>query len=234
MSYQFKANPRDTLQSMAALFRTIRTGICVSLVISSAAMGDTPASMNAHAAGDPRAPRPAATSRDIQRSEATYAIPAVDLVRDDGKTVSLPAELDDGRPVVLNFIYTSCSTICPLSSQVFAQFQRALGTKHESTHLVSISTDPEQDSPARLHAYAQQFHAQRGWDQYTGTMAASVAVQRAFGAYYGDKMSHSPLTLMRAAPGKPWVRLDGFATGRDLLAERKLWRDAPGLARAVQ
>ena len=135
---------------------------------------------------------------------------------------------------MLNFIYTSCSTICPLSSQVFAQFQRALGAKHESVHLVSISTDPEQDSPARLHAYAQQFHAEPGWDHYTGTMAASIAVQRAFRAYYGDKMSHAPVTLMRAAPGKPWVRLDGFATGRDLLAERKLWPEAPGLARAVQ
>jgi protein SCO1/2 len=100
--------------------------------------------------------------------------------------------------------------------------------------LVSISTDPEQDSPARLHAYAQQFHAERGWDHYTGTLSASIAVQRAFGAYHGDKMSHAPLTLMRAAPGKPWVRLDGFATGRDLLAERKLWPDSPGLARAAQ
>jgi len=39
---------------------------------------------------------------------------------------------------------------------------------------------------------------------------------------------------MRAAPGKPWVRLDGFATDRDLLAERKLWPDSPGLARTVQ
>jgi hypothetical protein len=40
--------------------------------------------------------------------------------------------------------------------------------------------------------------------------------------------------LLRAAPGKPWVRLDGFVTGDDLLAERKLWLDIPGLARAVQ
>jgi protein SCO1/2 len=216
------------------LFRTIRTGIWVSLVIASAAMARTPASMNTHAAGDPQAHHPTSTSGDLQRLEAAYVIPAVDLVRDDGKTVSLPAELDDGRPVVLSFIYTSCSTICPLSSQVFAQFQRALGAKHESVHLVSISTDPEQDSPARLHAYAQQFHAERGWDHYTGTMAASIAVQRAFGAYHGDKMSHAPLTLMRAAPGKPWVRLDGFATGQDLLVERKLWPDSPGLARALR
>jgi protein SCO1 len=215
-------------------FGKIRTAVCVSMVIGSAAMADTPTSISTHAAGDPQMHHPTPTSRDVQRLEAAYVIPAVDMVRDDGKAVSLPAELDDGRPVVLNFIYTSCSTICPLSSQVFAQFQRALGARHESVHLVSISTDPEQDSPARLHAYAQQFHAQRGWDHYTGTMAASIAVQRAFRAYFGDKMSHAPVTLMRAAPGKPWVRLDGFATGRDLLAERKLWPDSPGLARAVQ
>jgi protein SCO1/2 len=194
----------------------IKAAFCVSLAIGPWAVADTPAT----------------TSHDLQRLEATYVIPAVELVRDDGKTVSLAAELDDGRPVVLNFIYTSCSTICPLSSQVFAQFQHALGGKHESIHLVSISTDPEQDSPARLRAYAQQFHAQRGWDHYTGTMAASIAVQRAFGAYHGDKMSHAPLTLMREAPGKPWVRLDGFATGRDLLTERQRWPDTPGLARA--
>ena len=215
-------------------FGKIRIGMCVSMVIASAAMADTPTSISTHAAGDPQMHHPTPTSRDVQRLEAAYVIPAVDMVRDDGKAVSLPAELDDGRPVVLNFIYTSCSTICPLSSQVFAQFQHALGAKHESVHLVSISTDPEQDSPARLHAYAQQFHAEPGWDHYTGTMAASIAVQRAFRAYYGDKMSHAPVTLMRAAPGKPWVRLDGFATDRDLLAERKLWPDSPGLARTVQ
>jgi protein SCO1/2 len=214
-------------------FRRSRIGIYASLAIASAAIADTPASINTHAAVDPQAHHLTSTSRSPQRQEVTYLIPAVDLVRDDGKTVSLPAELDDGRPVVLNFIYTSCSTICPLSSQVFAQFQRALGAKHESVHLVSISADPEQDSPARLRAYAQQFHAERGWDHYTGTMAASIAVQRAFGAYHGDKMSHAPLTLMRAAPGKPWVRFDGFATGQDLLAERKLWPGSPGLARVV-
>jgi protein SCO1/2 len=50
-----------------------------------------------------------------------------------------------------------------------------------------------------------------------------VTVQKAFNAYLGDKMSHTPLTLMRAAPGKPWVRLDGFARAEDLLAERQSW-----------
>jgi protein SCO1/2 len=211
---------------------TVKSCICASFVFAAAALADTTMSTDASVAGDPHAQHHMDMSHDIQRSEATYVIPPVDLVRDDGKTVSLPAELDDGRPVVLNFVYTSCTTICPLSSLVLAQFQRGLGAKHEQVHLVSISTDPEQDTPARLRAYARQFHAERGWDLYTGTVAASIAVQRAFVAYRGDKMSHSPLTLTRAAPGKPWVRLDGFATAADLSAERKLWRQAPSLARA--
>jgi protein SCO1 len=206
----------------------------LSLIAAAAAVADTPVSKDAAVAGDLHAHQHMDMNRALRRSEGTYVIPTVDLVRDDGKTVSLRAELDDGRPVVLNFIYTSCTTICPLSSQVFAQFQRGLGAKHEPVHLVSISIDPEQDTPTRLRAYARQFHAERGWDHYTGTVAATLAVQRAFAAYRGDKMSHTPLTLLRAAPGKPWVRLDGFVTGDDLLAERKLWLDTPGLARAVQ
>ena len=172
-------------------------------------------------------------SQQALRSQAAYVTPAVTLLRDDGKSVSLPAELDDGRPVVMNFVYTSCTTICPMSSQLFERFQRALGVRRELVHLVSISIDPEQDTPARLRAYAKKFHAEHGWDHYTGTTAAIVAVQSAFAAYHGDKMSHTPLTIMRAAPGQPWVRFDGFATTADLLAESKRWPAPPGLARAA-
>ena len=166
-------------------------------------------------------------SAHVNRSEARYVIPAVTLLRDDGKSVNLPAELDDGRPVVLNFIYTSCTTICPMNSQVFEQLQDDLGSGNERVHLLSISIDPEQDTPARLRAYAAQFHAKRGWDHYSGALASILAVQRAFNAYRGDKMSHTPLTLLRAAPGKPWVRFDGFARADDLMAERKSWESSP-------
>jgi protein SCO1/2 len=178
------------------------------------------------AGSDPRAHHRMSSNADVRRSEAHYVIPAVTLVRDDGKSIELSAELNDGRPVVLNFIYTSCTTICPLSSQIFEQFQEELGTG-ESVHLVSISIDPEQDTPARLRAYAAQYHAMPGWDHYSGTLVSVITVQTAFNAYRGDKMGHSPLTLMRAAPGKPWVRFDGFARADDLMAERKSWLAAP-------
>jgi len=184
-----------------------------------------------HAASDPVAAvhdqRPMSNDSDVRRSEIQYVIPDVTLLRDDGKQVNLPTELDDGRPLVVNFIYTSCTTICPMNSQVFEQFQGELGAERKSVHLVSISIDPEQDTPAHLRKYAAQFHAQHGWDHYTGKLADIVAVQRAFGAYRGDKMSHTPLTLMRSAPGKSWVRFDGFARADDLMTERKQWDASP-------
>ena len=153
------------------------------------------------------------------RSTTEVTLPALDLVRDDGKTVSLSKELDDGRPVVLNFIFTTCGTICPVMSQTFAQLQAKLGTNRARVHMVSISIDPEQDTPPRLTAYAKQFRAGPQWRFYTGTVEASVATQRAFKAYRGDKMDHTPATFLRAAPGQPWVRIDGFASSEDLARE---------------
>jgi protein SCO1/2 len=152
-------------------------------------------------------------------STVNYAVPPVTLVRESGKRVQLPQELDDGRPVVMNFIFTTCATTCPLSSQTFSALQRKLGADARHVHMVSISIDPEQDTPARLREYADKFGAGPQWQHYTGTLEASVATQRAFGAYRGDKMSHTPLTLMRAAPGKPWMRIDGFVTPDQLLQQ---------------
>ena len=146
-----------------------------------------------------------------------YAIPEVRLIRDDGVGVLLPAEMNDGRPVVVNFIFTTCGSICPLMSQVFGQFQRKLDTDARQPHLLSISTDPEEDTPGKLRQYAQRFGARDGWNHYTGTVEASQSAQRAFDVYRGDKMSHTPVTLMRAAPGRPWLRIEGFLTPDELL-----------------
>jgi protein SCO1/2 len=156
-------------------------------------------------------------SADVSASTVQYDVPNVVLVRQDGESVSLRKEMDDGRPVVLNFIFTTCGSICPLMSQVFGEFQRKLGTESAHVHLMSISIDPEQDTPERLREYAERFGAKPGWQYYTGTLAASQSAQQAFNVYRGDKMSHTPVTLLRAAPGQPWMRLDGFVTPDQLL-----------------
>ena len=168
-------------------------------------------------------------SSATRRSVGSYTIPDVRLIRQDGTPVSLGAELDDGRPVVLTFIFTSCTSVCPLISHTLTQLQSKLGVTAARVHLVSISIDPEQDDPARLREYARTFGAGPEWQHYTGTVAASQTVQRAFDIYRGNKMDHMPATLIRLAPGSQWTRIEGFATADQLLAELS---DAPGLRAA--
>jgi protein SCO1/2 len=160
----------------------------------------------------------------VARRMTSYVAPDVALVRSDGARVNFAHELDDGRPVLLDFIYTSCTTICPVMSQTFAEMQKRLGSDAAKVKMISVSIDPEEDTPSRLTEYAERYRAGGQWSFYTGTVQASIAVQRAFDVYRGDKMNHVPVTLLRAAPGASWVRLDGFVTPDQLMGE---YRELP-------
>ncbi|CAD5373335.1 putative Cytochrome oxidase biogenesis protein Sco1/SenC/PrrC, copper metallochaperone [Rubrivivax sp. A210] len=174
-----------------------------------------------HAAQDPHAGHAAhaAASTAVRRSEATLEPAAVNMLSQDGQRLDFAKLLDDGRPVVLNFIYTSCTAICPVTSQVFRETRELLGRDRNAVRMVSVSIDPDHDTPKRLAAYAQRFGQAGTWTFLTGSQADSVAIQKSFKAYQGDKMNHLPVTFLRAAPGKPWVRLDGFASPNALAAE---------------
>jgi len=151
--------------------------------------------------------------------EVDIRLPEVTLVRDDGRAATVAEVFGDGRPVYVDFIYTTCTAICPVTSATFAALQQALGTDRDKVRMVSISIDPEEDTPRRLAEFRRKYGAGPQWHHYTGTAEASVAVQRAFGVFTGDKMGHTPVTMFRAAPGGPWMRLDGFATPDELLNE---------------
>jgi len=121
--------------------------------------------------------------------------------------------------VMLNFIFTTCTTICPVLSASFTQTQKTLGPDASNVRMISISIDPEHDTPAKLREYAQRFQARAGWTFLTGDRDDIVAVLKAFDAYRRDKMNHIPLTLMRAAQQAGWIRMEGFASAGDLVRE---------------
>jgi protein SCO1 len=152
------------------------------------------------------------------RTLASYAIPDVKLLDPNRARVSLRSQLDD-KPVILNFIFTSCGAICPVMSTTFSQVQKALGPDRNAVRMVSISIDPDFDTPEALKIYAKKYGAGPQWQMLTGSLDDSIAVQRAFNVYRGDKMGHAPATFLRARAGQPWVRLDGFASAADILRE---------------
>ena len=101
-------------------------------------------------------------------SNKDYEIPDIELIDADGATMRLRTILDTDKPVALNFIFTTCTTICPVMTATFAQMQRKLGDTANKLQVVSISIDPEYDRPEVLKAYGRQFHAGRNWTFLTG------------------------------------------------------------------
>ncbi|MCX7068787.1 MAG: SCO family protein [Methylococcales bacterium] len=156
---------------------------------------------------------------EFARSTGNYVLPDVSVVRQDGKKLSFINELNDGRPVILSFVFASCSAICPMISHTLSKVQTRLAKNGQKFHLVSISIDPENDTPAVLIEYSKKFSSGSQWDFYTGTTENSLTIQKAFDAYRGDKMNHSAAIFMRAKPNKLWLRLEGFGSPDAIIHE---------------
>ena len=139
------------------------------------------------------------------------------FVDSHGRSVSLGEAVSAEVPVLVNFIFTSCTTICPIMSAGFARLDARLRSDRLPVRLVSISVDPEVDTPSRLRDYATRVGAGSDWWFLTGTSAASQAAQRAFGTYRGGKENHAPATYVRREAGARWERLDGLASAEALL-----------------
>jgi protein SCO1/2 len=147
-------------------------------------------------------------------------LPEVSLVGIGGESASLSEALNSGAPVILNFIFTTCTTICPVMTATFQQVQKQLGPKRSNARMVSVSIDPENDTPATLKAYATKFGAGPQWKMLTGNLENSIAVQKAFGVFAGDKMNHKPVTFLKAkGSDNSWVRLDGLLEARQIIKE---------------
>jgi protein SCO1/2 len=162
----------------------------------------------------------AKSQRDaIERLEERYALPSVSMINQEGVESAIAEILDSGRPVVLNFIFTSCGAVCPVMTSSFSRIQTKLGENPKKVQLVSISIDPENDTPQKLKEYAQKFKAGENWTFLTGSLKASLALQKAFKVHRGDKMNHPPVTFVRKSVDGPWVRLIGFATTDQVISE---------------
>lgn len=169
---------------------------------------------------DPHAHHRAAMKNPTyQVSDKQYDIPNVQLLDDSGAAVTLQELLASDEPIALNFIFTTCTTICPVMTATFVQMQRELGDDAGRVHLVSISIDPEYDRPEVLDAYATQFQAGGNWTFLTGETNDIVRVLRSFDAYTGSKMSHRPITLLKRPDQDSWIRIDGLASGQSLAHE---------------
>jgi len=165
------------------------------------------------------APAAAAPARTAARTVARYEIPGVALLDQEGRRVPLAELLAPGPPVALNFIFTTCTTVCPVMSASFAGLAKRLGETAGDLRLVSVTIDPDNDRPAALAAYARRFGVGPRWRLLTGSTGEVAEVIAAFDALRGEKTGHRPVTLLRPAGASEWIRLEGLASAEQLAAE---------------
>jgi len=161
---------------------------------------------------------PQAEAARYQRSEAVYDLPKVELVDQQRNRVQLDELLKTGEPVLVDFIYATCTTICPVMSAGFANLQKKFAKTGQKARFFSFTIDPEHDSPEVLADYAARYRARPGWTFLTGSRDDIAAVMKAFDAFVPDKMEHYPLIFIRKPDGG-WVRIYGLVGTRDLMKE---------------
>jgi protein SCO1/2 len=143
---------------------------------------------------------------------AGLQIPDVSLVDQDGRPVRFASDLVRDRVVAVNFVFTTCTTICPPMGANFAKLRQLLGERAgRDVHLISVSVDPRTDTPERLKAWAGKFGAGPGWTLVTGDPAEVTRLLKALGAYTPSIDDHSPLLLVGNAASGEWTRAYGLA-----------------------
>jgi len=179
-----------------------------------AAMAQEPAAEHhAHAA--------AMKPNSFSRSQHEYSLPEVTLRDQAGRSVPVSELQGESGPLAVNFIFTTCTTICPVMTATFAQMRRELGPEADRIRLVSITIDPEHDTPAVLAEYAERFGAPASWSFLTGSPGDVERVLRAFDSWSGSKAGHRPITLLRRRGETEWVRLEGLGSAAALAEQAR-------------
>ena len=160
-----------------------------------------------------------ASDARYKRTVEDYTVPDVVLVNQDGTKVRLRELLSSDRPVIVEFIFGTCTTICPILSAGYTNLQQRLAPDTRKVRLVSISIDPEHDTPKVMKEYLERYRAKPGWDFLTGTRSDIDKVMRAFSAYVPSKMSHYPLALIRPSKNEKWIRIFGLMSTSEFMEE---------------
>lgn len=159
---------------------------------------------------------------DAKPSAARVTLHDIQLVDVNGQAMRFRSEAVDNRITVVGFIYTSCTTICPVTSAVLADVQdRLIGKLGErfgrDVKLISLTVDPVTDTPERLKDYAASFGSRAGWLWLTGEKPKVDRVLTGLGAYVADFTNHSAAILVGDARSGDWTRFFGIPNPSDIV-----------------
>ena len=153
-----------------------------------------------------------------QKSPAEKYFSDVELITQDGQKVRFYSDVLKNKVVVINTFFTTCKNICPPMNRNFEKIQEALGDRlGKDVFLVSITVDPETDTPTRLKEYGQRFHARPGWLFLTGKKENVDWALYKLGQYVQTKDEHNSIFIIGNEPKGLWKKAMGLAKAEELI-----------------
>jgi protein SCO1/2 len=159
---------------------------------------------------------PAAAAPTVSPSEKYFS--DVELTNQDGQKVRFYSDVLKNKVVIINTFFTTCTSVCPPMNRNLEKIQDALGDRlGKDAFLVSISVDPETDTPLRLKEYARRFHARPGWMFLTGKKENVDWALYKLGQYVETKDDHSTIIIIGNEPKGLWKKAFGLAKAEELM-----------------
>jgi len=144
-------------------------------------------------------------------------IPDVTVQDQNGKSLNFYTDLVKGKVVAINFVFTTCTTICPPLTATFRRVQQQLAEQNSPAQLISVSVDPAIDTPERLRDFAAKFKAESGWAFVTGNTSDINSLLQQLGVAVTNKNDHTPMILIGNDEAGYWTRAYGLSSPTSLV-----------------
>jgi cytochrome oxidase Cu insertion factor (SCO1/SenC/PrrC family) len=154
----------------------------------------------------------------IEIGPARVEIPDVEVLDQDGKKVRFYSDLIKDKVVVLNFFFTSCTFVCLPQGRSLAKLKASLAKRFaKEVFFVSVSRDPETDTPRKLKRWGSEFGAGDGWTLVTGEKDVMTRLVADFtGEGLGTQM-HSAIIFIGNDRTGAWMEAEGLAPAAELV-----------------
>jgi len=151
-----------------------------------------------------------------QPAPVALPVPDIEVVNQDGRHVRFNSQVVDGRIAIVTGFFTNCSSMCPFTQEKLAQVAKLLGARlGKDVVIVSVSVDPENDTPARMKEWGEKFHIGAGWTLLSGNRADVDTLLKSLGLFVELRQRHqSALMIGNAATG--WVRISSWTPSEKL------------------
>jgi protein SCO1/2 len=201
----------------------MKSTLLISLILVLSALTATAQDAASTSTQKPKPAEPAALQQADAKAPANLS-PAqkyfsdVELIDQDGQKLRFYSDVLKNKVVVINTFFTTCTNICPPMNRNFEKIQEALGERlGKDVFLVSITVDPQTDTPTRLKEYSRRFHARPGWMFLTGNKENVNWALYKLGQYVETRDDHTSIFIIGNEPKGLWKKAFGLAKVEELI-----------------